>query len=78
VNLGHPDVSNVKMAEANGKEGERVEKPGDLTAALQRCQRAMHDGRPYLVDVKIENWGAGSDSDWYDFFSVAKNEPRRS
>jgi benzoylformate decarboxylase len=78
VNLGHPDVSYVKMAETYGMQGERVERPGDLAAALRRCQRAMHDGRPYLLDVKIENWGAGSDSDWFDFFSIAKNEPRRS
>jgi len=78
VNLGHPDVSYVKMAESYGMEGERVEKPADLAAALQRCQRAMHAGRPYLVDVKIESWGAGNDSDWYDFFSIGGNEPRNS
>jgi len=78
VNLGHPNVSYVKMADAYGMEGERVEEPGDLAAALQRCQRAMHDGRPFLLDVKIESWGAGSDSDWYDFFSIAKNEKRSS
>jgi benzoylformate decarboxylase len=78
VSLGHPDVSYVKMAETYGMQGEWVERPGDLAAALKRCQRAMHDGRPYLLDVKIENWGAGSDSDWFDFFSIAKNEPRRS
>jgi len=78
VNLGHPDISYVKMAETYGMEGERVTKPDELAAALKRCQRAMRDGRPYLVDVRINNWGAGSDSNWYDFFSIARNEPRKS
>jgi thiamine pyrophosphate-dependent acetolactate synthase large subunit-like protein len=78
VSLGHPDISYVRMAETYGMEGERVGKPGDLAAALKRCQYAMREGRPYLVDVRIGNWGAGSDSGWYDFFSIARNEPRES
>ena len=78
VDLGHPDISYVSMAKTYGLEGERIDKPGKIAAALQRCQRAMHDGRPYLVDVRIGNRGAGSDSDWYDFFSIARNEVRSS
>ena len=78
VNLGHPDISYVKMAETYGMEGERVENPGDIAAALRRCQTAMREGRAYLVDVKLETWGDGSDSTWYDFFSIARNEPRKS
>ncbi len=77
VNLGHPDISYVKMAESYGLEGERVTKPGDLAAALQRCQKAMHEGRPWLVDVRVGTWGIGSESGWYDFFSIAgiRNRP---
>jgi len=78
VNLGHPDISYVKMAETYGMEGERVEKPGALGAALKRSQDAMREGRPYLVDVKVGVWDSGSDSTWYDFFSIARNEPRKS
>ncbi|NOR66029.1 MAG: hypothetical protein GQ528_01580 [Woeseiaceae bacterium] len=78
VNLGHPDISYVKMAETYGLEGERVDKPGDLAAALKRCQHAMREGRPYLVDVRIGTWDAGSDSTWFDFFSIGRNEPRQS
>jgi thiamine pyrophosphate-dependent acetolactate synthase large subunit-like protein len=78
VDLGHPDISYVKMAETYGLEGERVEDPDKVAAALKRCQEAMREGRPYLVDVKIGIWGAGSDSSWYDFFSVARNEPRKT
>ena len=78
VNLGHPDISYVKMAETYGMEGERVEKPGDIAAALRRCQQAMRADRAYLVDVKLATWDTGSDSGWYDFFSIARNEPRKT
>jgi len=78
VNLGHPDISYVRMAETYGLEGERVDEPADLAAALKRCQHAMREGRPYLVDVRIGTWDAGSDSTWFDFFSIGRNEPRKS
>ncbi|MDX1403556.1 MAG: thiamine pyrophosphate-binding protein [Woeseiaceae bacterium] len=78
VNLGHPDINYVSMADAYGIEGERIENPAALAGAIRRCKRAMADGRPYLVDVIIERRFPGSDSDWYEFFSVAKNMPRQS
>jgi len=77
VNLGHPDIDHVKIAAGYGVEGERVTAPGALAEALTRCQRAMGAGRPYLVDVKIARQFEGKDSDWYDFFSVARGEGRR-
>jgi benzoylformate decarboxylase len=78
VNLGHPDINYVRMAETYGLEGERIDEPADLAAALKRCQRAMREGRPYLIDVRIGTWDAGSDSTWFDFFSIGRNEPRQS
>jgi thiamine pyrophosphate-dependent acetolactate synthase large subunit-like protein len=78
VNLGHPDINYVSMADAYGIEGERIEGPADLASAIQRCKRAMSDGRPYLVDVVIERRFDGKDSDWYEFFSVARNIPRQT
>jgi len=78
VNLGHPDINYVSMADAYGIEGERVEGPAGLASAIQRCKRAMADGRPYLVDVVIERRFDGKDSDWYEFFSVARNIPRQT
>jgi len=71
VNLRHPDIDYVKMAGAYGIEGERVEDPKRLAAALGRCKRAMRDGRPYVVDVRIKRYYTGSDSEYYDHFSVA-------
>jgi len=78
VNLGHPDINYVSMAHAYGIEGERIDGPAGLAAAIGRCKRAMADGRPYLVDVIIERRFDGKDSDWYDFFSVARNIPRQT
>jgi benzoylformate decarboxylase len=78
VNLGSPDIDYVKMSGAYGIEGERVVEPDELGAALQRCKESMAAGRPYLVDVKIAKAGAGADSEWYDFYSVAKGIPRQS
>ena len=78
VQLGHPDINYVSIADAYGIEGERVEEPQGLAAAIGRCKRAMSDGRPYLLDVVIERRFEGADSDYYDFFSVARNIPRQS
>lgn len=76
VNLRHPDIDYVAMAKAYDIEGERVTEPSKLAAALKRCQRAMQDGRPYLVDVDNARRFEGSDSDYYDFFSVAGMQSR--
>ena len=78
VQLGHPDVKYVAMADAYGIEGERVEDPRELAAAIGRCKRALADGRPYLIDVVIERRFEGAGSDWYDFFSIARNLPRQT
>lgn len=78
VKLDHPDINYVKMAGAYDIKGERVDKPEDLKGALQRCKTAMREGRPYLVDVRIEKRFEGADSEWYDFYSVAKGIPRQS
>jgi benzoylformate decarboxylase len=76
--LGSPEIDNVSLAKGYGVEGERVEDPDMLQTALARCLRAVGEGRTYLLDVKIERMYGGSDSNWYDFFSVAKNQPRVS
>ncbi len=78
VNLGHPDINYVSIADAYGIEGERIDGPAGLASAIRRCKRAMAGGRPYLVDVIIERRFDGKDSDWYEFFSVARKIPRQT
>lgn len=76
--IAHPDIDYQHMASAYDIEAEKVTDPSTLAAALKRCQRAMHEGRPYLVDVRIKKYGRGSDSQWYDHFSIGRNIPRQS
>lgn len=45
------DVDYVRVAEGLGVSGETVEKPGDLTTALER---GLNAGRPYLLDVMVD------------------------
>ena len=72
VNLGHPDIDYVAQSKAYGVEAESVSDPNELRGALERCQKAMKEGRPYVVDVRIEKRFEGKDSDYYDFVSVAE------
>jgi tartronate-semialdehyde synthase len=44
-------VDFVKFAEAHGAYGERVEKPEDIKAALQR---GINTGRPAIIDIIVE------------------------
>ncbi|MBT5074995.1 MAG: thiamine pyrophosphate-binding protein [Kordiimonadaceae bacterium] len=71
VNLKHPDIKYAKMAESYDIKGERVDNPGDLKAAIARCRAEMARGRPYVLDVRIERFGQGMESEYYDYFSVA-------
>ena len=59
-------------------EAERVDDPDELEGALERRFGATAVGRPDLVDVTIQRRLGGAESTWYDFFSVARGEPRRS
>lgn len=72
VQLGNPDIQYVKIAEGYGIEGELVTDPRALAPALQRAKRAMQEGRPYLVDVKVETRFGEFDPDWHDHFSIAE------
>ena len=77
-NLGSPDIDNVALARGYGVDGEMVAEPSEVGPAIDRCLRAMADGRPYVLDVKVERRFGGADSTWHDFFSVAKKQARRS
>ena len=71
VNLGHPDIDYVAQAKTFRIDGETVVEPDEIQPALQRCRKAMSEGRPYVVDVRIAKRFEGKDSDYYDFISVA-------
>lgn len=77
-NLASPEIDNVALAKGYGVDGELVEEPSEVGPAIDRCLKAMRDGRPYVLDVKVERRFGGADSTWYDFFSVARQQSRRS
>jgi thiamine pyrophosphate-dependent acetolactate synthase large subunit-like protein len=77
-NLGSPDIDHVAIARGYGVEGERIQDPDLLKPAIDRCLRALEEGRPYVLDVKVEKIYGGADSEWYDSFSIARNQPRTS
>ena len=78
ANLQGPDIDNVSLCKGYGVEAERVDDPAKLDGALDRCFEATANGRPYLVDVRLARRLGGADSTWYDHFSIAKGERRRS
>jgi len=63
--LGDPAIDFVMLAKSQGIEGEHVNEPGELEAALKRGAAAQAAGEPYLLDVHITNVGLGADSSWY-------------
>ncbi len=71
MHLGNPDIDFVGLAGSQGVKGERVTGASDLAGALQRGVQATREGRPYLVEVVISNYGGGAESTWYPRISAA-------
>jgi acetolactate synthase-1/2/3 large subunit len=49
-----PSASYEKLVEAHGGYGERVERPGDLPAALQRALASVRNGKQALLNIVCE------------------------
>jgi len=75
--LGDPDVDYVKVADSFGVEGERVETPDSIKAAVQRAQAATMEGRPYLLDVRVARTGAAATSTWHPEYHIAALRKRK-
>ncbi|MBI4987728.1 MAG: thiamine pyrophosphate-binding protein [Rhodocyclales bacterium] len=72
VSLGHPEIDFVSLAKGYGIEAETVADPELLAAALGRAKAAIAEGRPYLVDVRVETRYGTFDPDWVGQFSIAR------
>jgi len=70
--LGYPDTDFTKMAAAFHIKGERVLEPGKLEGALKRAKKETANGRPYLLDVRIERTGLGAELENYPETTIAK------
>lgn len=71
--LGDPDVDYVKLAAGFGVDGETVDKPDRIRAAIHRGMQAMADGRAYLLDVHVERTGSLANSSWYPGYRIASS-----
>jgi thiamine pyrophosphate-dependent acetolactate synthase large subunit-like protein len=76
--LGSPKIDNIKIANGYGIEGETVTKPEKLAGAIDRCLKIVKSGRTYILDVAIQPRFPGADSVWYDSFSIARGQARKS
>jgi benzoylformate decarboxylase len=75
--LGDPDIDYAKSAQAFGVDGEVVKEPGALKDAVKRGQRAVAEGRPYLLDIHTYRDGIGAVSTWHPSYSVADKRTRK-
>ena len=74
--LGDPDVDFTKLAAAYHMGGEIVSHSEQLRPAIQRAIRTLRDGRPFLLDVRTQTFGAGAEVSWYPKFSLAEQRER--
>ena len=70
--LGHPDTDFAKIAAAFDVKGERVVDPSAIEAALKRGRKETENGRPYLIDARIERTGMGAELENYPETPIAK------
>ncbi|MDP6435936.1 MAG: thiamine pyrophosphate-binding protein [Gammaproteobacteria bacterium] len=75
--LGDPNVDFTLLAKAHDIEGEIASDPADLRAAIERGLAVTASGRPYLLDVRTERWGAGGDLEWHPGISIAELRNRK-
>ena len=75
--LGDPEVDFTQLAAAYQIKGEIVINTGQLRPAIQRGIRALRDGRPYLLDVRVQTIGIGAELSWYPDFSLAENREQK-
>jgi benzoylformate decarboxylase len=74
---GNPDVDYAKAATAFGVEAENVKEPGQLKGAIARAQKAVEEGRPYLLDIDTYRDGLGAVSTWHPPHSIADQRTRK-
>ena len=76
--LGDPDVDFTKLAAAYNIEGAVVKNTDELRPAIERGIKVTRNGRPFMLDVRLLNTGAGAELTWYPKFSLAKSRERRA
>src|SRR3954468_1721713 len=76
--LGNPDMDMASIAKGFGVDGEIVQNPAQLQAALARARQHTVDGRPYLLDVQVARKGVGwADKPWVPPVRVAEMRTKK-
>jgi thiamine pyrophosphate-dependent acetolactate synthase large subunit-like protein len=76
--LGNPDMNMASIAKGFGVDGEVVESPAQLKAALGRARKATVDGKPYLIDAQVARVGvAWADKPWTPPIRIAQERTRK-
>jgi thiamine pyrophosphate-dependent acetolactate synthase large subunit-like protein len=76
--LGDPDVDFTKLAAAYNIDGAVVGNSDELKSAIARGIAAMRNGRPFMLDVHIQNTGVGAEVTWYPKFKLGADGERQS
>jgi thiamine pyrophosphate-dependent acetolactate synthase large subunit-like protein len=76
--LGDPEVDFTKLAAAYNINGAIVRNSDELRPAIERAIRTLRDGRPYMLDVRIERFGVGANATWYPKYSLAQTRDRQA
>ncbi len=66
ISLDDPQIDHVGIARSYGLDGEQVNKPQDLTGAINRALAAESAGQAYVLDVIIDRRGGGRDVNWHE------------
>jgi thiamine pyrophosphate-dependent acetolactate synthase large subunit-like protein len=76
--LGNPDMNMAYIARGFGVDGEVVESPTQLKAALARARKATVEGRPYLIDAQVARVGvAWAEKPWTPPIRIARERTRK-
>ena len=76
--LGSPDMNMAWIAKGFGVDGEVVESPAQLKAALARARKATVEGKPYLIDAQVARMGvAWAQKPWTPPIRIAQERTRK-
>src|SRR5262249_37057741 len=71
--LGKPHMDMASIAKGFGVDGEGVQRPAQLPAALARASKQTVEGKPYLIDAQVARKGVGwAQAPWVPPIRVAE------
>lgn len=76
--LGDPEVDFTKLAAAFNIDGAVVRNSDELRPAIERGIKTMRNGRPFMLDVRMQSTGVGAQLSWYPKFKLGSDGERRS